>query len=84
MSWKLVKRTFHGAKIQNSPHLYHFFQIYFPFLGGFCPRGHLVDYHLPNMDNRGHLANYHLPHFVHVVIEQPLIYPMLQPRTNKP
>ena len=39
---------------------------------GFHPRGHLMDYHLPNMDNRGHLANYHLPHFVHVVIEQPL------------
>ena len=32
-----------------------------------------MDYHLPNMDNRGHLANYHLPHFVHVVIEQPLM-----------
>ena len=38
----------------------------------FCPCGHLMDYHLPNVDNCGHLANYHLPHFVHVVIEQPL------------
>ena len=34
-----------------------------------CPRGHLMDYYLPNEDNHGHLVNYHLPHFVHVVIE---------------
>ena len=34
-------------------------------------RGHLMDYHLPNMDNCGHLTNYHLLHFVHVVIEHP-------------
>ena len=44
----------------------------FPPFFGFCPRGHLMDYHLPSVDNCGHLANYHLPHFVHVVIEQPL------------
>ena len=42
-----------------------------PFFVDFCPRGHLMDYHLPNVDNRGHLATYHLPPFVHVVIEQP-------------
>ena len=48
----------------------------FPF---FCPRGHLMGYHLPNVDNHGHLANYHLPNFVHVVIEQPQIgtYPII-------
>ena len=60
--------TFHGEKIQKAK-IQNFF---FPFLVGFCPRGHLMDYHLPNMDNRGHLADYHLPRFVHVVIEQPL------------
>ena len=38
----------------------------------FCPCGHLMGYHLPNVDNRGHLANYHLPNFVHVFIERPL------------
>ena len=26
-----------------------------------------------NMDNRGHLADYHLNHFVHLVIERPLL-----------
>jgi hypothetical protein len=50
------------------------FAIYGSFLFVFCPRGHLMDYHLPNVDNRGHLVNYHLPHFVHVVIERPLLY----------
>ena len=40
----------------------------------FCPRGHLMDYYLPNVDNHGHLANHHLPHFVHVVIERPLAW----------
>ena len=59
-------RSFHSAKIQKKTLLNYFFPI-------FCPRGHLMDYHLPNVDNRGHLANYHLPHFVHVVIEQPLV-----------
>ena len=39
----------------------------------FCPCGHLMDYPLPNVDNCGHLVNHHLPHFVHVVIERPLI-----------
>ena len=60
----LEMKSFHGAKIQKS-----LFQIQFPPF--FCPPGHLMDYHLPNVDNCGHLANYHLPHFVHVVIEQP-------------
>ena len=46
------------------------FAIFAPFLFAFCPRGHLMDYHLPNVNNCGHLANYHLPHFVHVVIER--------------
>ena len=47
----------------------HFFYIFW----NFCPRGHLVD-HLPTyVDNRRHLINHHLPHFVHVVIECPLI-----------
>ena len=39
-----------------------------PFLS---PRGHLMDYPLPNVDNHGHLAYHHLPHFFHVVIERP-------------
>ena len=38
-----------------------------------CQRGHLMDYPLPKVDNHGQLTNYHLPHFVHVVIEQPLL-----------
>ena len=60
-------RSFHGAKIKNI--LVNQMFALFSFV--FCPRGHLMDYHLPNVDNRGHLANYHLPHFVHVVIERP-------------
>ena len=57
-------RSFHIAEIKKSLFKIQIFPIFYP-------RGHLMDYHLPNMDNRGHLANYHLPHFVHVVIEQP-------------
>ena len=30
---------------------------FFPhFLEGFCPCGHLIDYHLPNVDNCGHFG----------------------------
>ena len=60
-------RSFHCSKLQKPLFQTNFFQ----FIFGFCPRGHLIDYHLPNVDNRGHLTNYYLPHFIHAVIERP-------------